>query len=580
MFHKQTSCFRNMKKLFMNIKITHKLLIGYFAVVLVPTFLLEWSFYQANYKAFLQNYLLNQEYSLNIAKQNFDIQLGQISSLAAPFENNMMLNNYLRGNYYTVSDSMYNYFQYIKPLYTSPSINPYLYNFTIYSYRTLPLYIPNRLLSIEKLKADNAFIQQVSKNMDGVWLFSTDNTIASAPSLNYYKTLYSSTYPYYLGMIEMKAAISQVFGSFNSLSENDLYLYDENSGLLYRYDQMILTLSDQSLQQLYQNNKNRQTVDLDSISCKMIQINHADSIVSYDGKSLLFMLIILFLLLTVMYYIIASSITGRLKAFNNYVNKIDANQPEEFQPPVYKDELGVVITSHNNMIRRVIQLTNENLNSQIQKRDAEYYALQAQIKPHFLYNMLENIRMSAESHNDPETADMLLSLGKHMRYSLNMKTSESTLENELYFARNYLQMQKTRLKNKIETEIFVLTEIDKIPCPRLALQSLLENSIKHGYRIGKTLRITINVREGTTNDSIPCVAVEINDNGNGIDADTLSVINQNLEQVKVDSNQHVGLNNVNSRLITFFGSKEGRLYISSKPGIGTTVCFYLKKTVS
>lgn len=318
-------------------------------------------------------------------------------------------------------------------------------------------------------------------------------------------------------------------------------------------------------------------MDIGSLSCKIIQINHPDSIVSYNGNLLLFLLIILFLVLTVLYYMIASSITGRLRAFNQYVMITDVNNFKEFIVPDYKDEIGVVITSHNDMIKRIIQLTNENLLSQIQKRDAQYYALQTQIKPHFLYNMLENIRMSAETHNDTETADMLLALGKHMRYSLNMKTNRASLENELYFSKNYLQMQKIRLKEKMEIEVSILTELDNVYCPRLILQPLLENAIKHGYRIGEVLKVSIFVRERPGSEDGSLLLIEICDNGNGIEEKELNILNIGLEGGEDDCSQHIGLYNVNSRLITFYGSKEGRLYIKSSPEQGTVVSFYLKR---
>jgi two-component system sensor histidine kinase YesM len=274
---------------------------------------------------------------------------------------------------------------------------------------------------------------------------------------------------------------------------------------------------------------------------------------------------------------IASSITGRLRAFNQYVMRMDVNNLKKFIVPDYKDEIGVVITSHNDMINRIIQLTNENFQSQIQKRDAQYYALQAQIKPHFIYNMLEIIRMSAETHNDTETADMLLALGKHMRYSLNMKTNRVSLENELCFAKNYLQMQKIRLKEKIEIEVSILTELDYVYCPRLILQPLLENAIKHGYRMGQRLKVSIFVKENSVSDSDSSILVEICDNGNGIDKEKLDLLKIGLEAGEDDCSQHIGLYNVNSRLITFYGSKEGRLYIKSSPGQGTIVAFCLKR---
>lgn len=228
MYENCNSLFSKLKTWFMNLKITRKLLIGYFIIVLVPTFILEWSFYQSNYSAFFNNYLLNQQYSLDTAKQNFDVQLKQISSMTAPFENNTILKNYLLGNYATVSEALFNYLQYIQPLYTSSKINPYLEDLSVYGYNQYPLNLPNRLASIENIDINEEFIQDITKHAEGVWLFSKQD---KDPKLEYYKMIYSTTYPYYLGIIKINIKVSKIFNTFNSLSENDLYLYHEKDRL-------------------------------------------------------------------------------------------------------------------------------------------------------------------------------------------------------------------------------------------------------------------------------------------------------------------------------------------------------------
>lgn len=429
---------------YMNLKITHKLLIGYFIIVLIPTFTLEWSFYRTSYHAFQQNHQLNQQHSLEIAKQNFEIQLKQISSLTSPFENSRILTNYLYGKYTSASDALFYYYQYISPLYTASKINPYLENLTIYGYMDYPFNLKRRLTTIDDISVDDDFIEKLKKDPSGIWRFSIDNN--TVKSLDFYKMLYSSTYPFFLGIIKIETKLPQTLYGFNSLYIDDLYLHDYSNNLLYQYNGKSLSISTNQLDSLYQNNKHYQTTEIPAINCMVIQFSDSNLIMNYDGTGLITLLVLLFLVLTALYYLVTSSISRRLRAFSNYVNQIDANNPKDFPNNNYNDEIGVVITAHNNMLNKVIQLTKENYQSQLEKRDAEYYALQAQIKPHFLYNMLENIRMSAEAHNDPETADMLLSLGKHMRYSLNMKAKTSNLVDELYFAKNYLQDTEDSLK--------------------------------------------------------------------------------------------------------------------------------------
>lgn len=141
------------------------------------------------------------------------------------------------------------------------------------------------------------------------------------------------------------------------------------------------------------------------------------------------------------------------------------------------------------------------------------------------------------------------------------------------------KIQKIRLKDKIHFDISVLTELDNITCPRLILQPLLENAIKHGYRIGHTLQILVQVKDSDISSTYPTVLIEIHDNGNGITPEVLNKINYDLEQEKHDTDYHVGLYNVNNRLITFFGSREGKIIIKSIPQKGTIISFHLKRRI-
>ena len=236
----------------------------------------------------------------------------------------------------------------------------------------------------------------------------------------------------------------------------------------------------------------------------------------------------------------------------------------------------MAVGAYNELVERTNSLINENLRVQIQKRESDYYALHAQIHPHFLYNILENIRMSAEAHGDSDTADMLLALGKHMRYNLNMSSQPITLEEELASAKNYLQIHKMRNKN-IRSEILIATEIDQVYCPRFLLQPLLENALQHGYSLERPLHIRVQIIDGEEMERPGEVCICIEDNGNGIPEEVLLPLKEKLLRKEVEKSNHVGLLNVNSRLSVFCGAKEGCIFIESRPGEGTSVICCLKR---
>ena len=557
--------------LYMNMKISNKLLFGYIVILMVPTICLETIFYQANYNSVLDEYILNEQHSFHSAVQNFSVTLEQISAITLPFESNIILKNYLNGHYTTVSDAMYNYFNYIDALYSPASSSHNVKKVVIYGFRDYPLDLANRLTSIKNFEENEVLIEKIKENYNGFWSLSEDG------SIYYYRVLNSNTYPFQFGIIKIETKTPQILECFYSLSKNQLYLYDEQENMLYTYFDNTLEVSAENLDSLREKNKYLFTESLDNFPFVFITAVHTESVINNKSIFLLFSLIVLFIALSFLYYFIARSISHRLSAFNQYIQNTDANTLFAFNVSSYNDEIGHLIDSYNTLILRIEYINNEHFKTQLQKKESEYYALQAQIQPHFLYNTLENIRMNAESHHDTETSEMLLILGKHMRYNLNMSSKPISLEEELHFAKNYLLIHKIRMKEKISIEISVSTELDDIYCPRFLMQPLLENSLLHGYQIGKPLSVQILVTDGQESGHPGNVLIQIVDNGNGIHKDKLTQLLHAINTRQSEANQHVGLLNVNSRLISFYGSDEGILHIKSEPDKKTVVSFFLKK---
>src|SRR5690606_24750747 len=100
-------------------------------------------------------------------------------------------------------------------------------------------------------------------------------------------------------------------------------------------------------------------------------------------------------------------------------------------PVKHRDEAGMLGFHFNRMLGRIRELINDNYFMRLKRKEAELYALQSQINPHFLYNTLESIRMTAELNDDHDAADMIHLLGKMLRYSSNVNNEGVRLEEEL-----------------------------------------------------------------------------------------------------------------------------------------------------
>ncbi len=114
------------------------------------------------------------------------------------------------------------------------------------------------------------------------------------------------------------------------------------------------------------------------------------------------------------------------------------------------------------------------------KTRAELEALRAKINPHFLFNTLNSIASLIPV--DPERAELMVQkLAALFRYTLEASSREYvTLSQELVVVRDYLNIEKIRLGDRLQFSIYCDPEMEDLPIPGLLLQPLVENSVKHG----------------------------------------------------------------------------------------------------
>lgn len=192
----------------------------------------------------------------------------------------------------------------------------------------------------------------------------------------------------------------------------------------------------------------------------------------------------------------------------------------------------------------------------IERREAEFQALQAQIQPHFLYNVLSGFvglnRMG--DRNGLEHA--ILALKEMMRYILEHEEL-STVKEEFLFLEKYCALQKIRFQDRLEVSLECDPEAEDILLPKLLLQPLVENAIIHGIEPldgGGRLHVVASTRVGGRGRELE---VRISDDGVGFDP------------VPIDPNEHIGLWNVRQRLS--LSHPDATLRVSSSLGTGTRI---------
>ena len=225
----------------------------------------------------------------------------------------------------------------------------------------------------------------------------------------------------------------------------------------------------------------------------------------------------------------------------------------------------------NRMVRKINNLINSVYLAQINEKQTKMDALQIQINPHFLYNTLETIRMLAEINDDSDVAKISETLGRLLRYGVDIFNTQATMKDELEHLRNYIFIQNYRFSNKFEVNIDVDDEILNMPVIKLIIQPIVENAIYYGLE-GKNGKSCINIYGIRQDNSI---IISIMDNGRGMDEETLERVKRGIysdekQELKKGKKRSIGLRNVNERIKLKYGVQYG-LELESTENIGTCV---------
>ncbi len=144
-------------------------------------------------------------------------------------------------------------------------------------------------------------------------------------------------------------------------------------------------------------------------------------------------------------------------------------------------------------LRRANQFEATALRMEVQAKDAELRALQAQVNPHFFFNSLNSIR--ALVYEAPDSASQMIDrLASLMRYALQSGLTETVpLHRELEAVESYLAIEKIRFEERLRVSIEVEAGLEEVPIPPMSLQTLAENAVKYGVEAcasGSEIRIS------------------------------------------------------------------------------------------
>ncbi|MGG1554784.1 cache domain-containing sensor histidine kinase [Paenibacillus ferrarius] len=233
------------------------------------------------------------------------------------------------------------------------------------------------------------------------------------------------------------------------------------------------------------------------------------------------------------------------------------------------DELGLLSHGFNKMVGRLKEYIDVVYVARIKQKQAELNALKSQIRPHYLYNTLEVIRMSAVAEDANEVGDMILSLSHQLKYVLDYGEETVTVRAEKANVEQYFQLMVIRYgEHRLGLDFRFDSEVLDCAIPKLSLQPMVENAIYHGImpKQGKgTIRITIE------KFADHLLSLTVDDDGVGMNEEKLTAVRQKLaDSSSLDTGSSIGLINVHERVQALYGADFG-VEINSSENIGTTV---------
>jgi two-component system sensor histidine kinase YesM len=274
---------------------------------------------------------------------------------------------------------------------------------------------------------------------------------------------------------------------------------------------------------------------------------------------------------------VSSILTKRINVISNDMHQVAAGDFNYYPSIAGADEAGKLAQDLYTMVNSVKDLFSEKTEAiqqrnflLVKQKEIKYKMLISQINPHFLFNTLEAIRMEASYGGNQEIANVVKLLGRLMRRSLNSSAEKISLGEELDIVRSYLDIQKFRYRDRINYKILFSDHLKNIKIIPFIVQPIVENAIIHGLeqKAGHGfIHINTSVVSGV-------LAIQVDDDGMGMDQESLKVLQNQIERGEEQESSHIGLINIQQRIRLTYGEAYG-LQITSRSGSGTTVIIQL-----
>lgn len=253
------------------------------------------------------------------------------------------------------------------------------------------------------------------------------------------------------------------------------------------------------------------------------------------------------------------------------MNRVDSEHLSIRAPVSGHDEVAQIAHSFNELMDRLQAAIQNEYLLEIRHKEAMLRALQAQLNPHFLYNVLQSVSSMAEVREAPEIVTLARSLGSVLRYSIQCESFTASVREEVSHVEHYLLIQKIRFGERLHYKLDVPEYAMDYILPRVFLQPMAENAVIHGLE-ARPEPGNLSIRIWLEDELLH---IEVSDDGRGIAPEELDRIHEQFHYTQIPSSETgIGLINLKSRLELFYGDLAS-LHIESEIGVGTSIMITL-----
>ncbi len=542
------------------------------------------------------------EYQLESATLNIRQKVDAINVSSQFVLSDLSLYEYLQDSYYNRERSYEEMIEFydvnVASMERMVNSNPYLYQIRVFADKIdemMPI-----LYTTERMER----LEWAEGGVTEGWKFSYVDTIFESFQINQEQVLLSLVTPIEnnegmeIGVLEVAMKMETMFPELYQSQENFYACFIDENEKIYTNDyhrvrigDYLELLSDNREQIEGENNtffleesENQQMIlggvqYIQELNGTLIYFeNLSPTIATLNRERYLFLVGIILgvLLIIIIIDYVVRKVLSQFYQVLAAIRQVGKGNLELEIPTDGKGEMGELSLQINDMVTQIQALMQDNFQRELLMKDSEIRALQNQINAHFLYNVLETIKMMAEIEEEYVISDSITSLGNLLRYSMKWSSPKVTVKEELGYIQDYLALLNLRYDYEIYLSLNIPEKFYSQLVPKMSLQPIIENAICHGIEeIAEDTSIYIKIYE----EESQCL-IEITDAGKGMSQETLELLYQKLSgEIEETGNRGngIGLRNVQDRIKMEFGDVYG-LEIASQEGAYTKVKVVLPLT--